>query len=82
MCYPKGGSMGVLLQRALKKAEKLKDVSHLFHKPDEYIWDRIQRERAEGNYKYLGGNYKLWIPAPTKYSKLMSLKGRNILTYG
>lgn len=26
-----------------------------FHDNHEYIWDRVQRERAEGDPKYLGG---------------------------
>lgn len=26
-------------------------------KDHEYVWDKVQRERAEGHPKFLGGNY-------------------------
>jgi len=53
--------MNLILRRALNQAKNLPDVSHLYKKiKGETIWEKVVRERKEGNYKYLGGNYRKW----------------------
>jgi len=40
-------------------------------KDHEYLWDKVQRERKENHYLYLGGNYKHFIFKSVYQTQLM-----------
>lgn len=64
----------------VKQTQKGEQPKHNhWRKPEEYVWEKVQRERAEGRAIYKGRRYREWF-APTYVLDAKGRKGARIKT--